>query len=54
MKKVERDDALEKLKKSRQIKVILISFKAGSTGMSLSHRPLVMVVTGIRFELDVL
>lgn len=37
MNKVKREDALEKIKRSRNIRVILISFKAGSTGMSVTN-----------------
>lgn len=36
MKPVDREAALTKIKKSQNTKVILISFKAGSTGSSLS------------------
>ena len=36
MNKVQRDDALEKIKTKSKYKVILISFKAGSTGLNLT------------------
>ena len=36
MNKAARDDALEKINTSRSTKVILISFKAGSTGLNLT------------------
>ncbi|KAJ3534788.1 hypothetical protein NM688_g7079 [Phlebia brevispora] len=36
MNKVQRDDALERIKTSSKYKVILISFKAGSTGLNLT------------------
>ncbi|CAK5280366.1 unnamed protein product [Mycena citricolor] len=36
MKPVDREAALEKIKKSESVKVILISFKAGSTGLNLT------------------
>lgn len=36
MNKLERDVVLEKIKKSRSTRLILISFKAGSTGLNLT------------------
>ena len=36
MKKAERDASVEKISNSRSTKVILISFKAGSTGLNLT------------------
>jgi pyrroline-5-carboxylate reductase len=37
MKPVDREAALAKIKTSKNTKVILISFKAGSTGSSISR-----------------
>lgn len=36
MNKVQRDDALERIRTKSKYKVILISFKAGSTGLNLT------------------
>lgn len=55
MNKVKRDEALQIIRTSKTTRVILISFKAGSTGKHHPIRPLLETHSLVpRFEFDVL
>lgn len=48
----QREKSLEKIRESKTTRVILISFKAGSTGLFFDHSILYNIYFFLRFELD--